>query len=252
MLKKIFQNFINFFGYEIRKKREKSNLTFDEILKKNICERPVVFDVGANFGQSIDRFLSLFDNPKIHSFEPLKKEFLVLKEKFQKKDIYLNNLALGDKEEERKFYVATKSDSSSFYKMNQDTEWIKTRSLENNTSVDKYVKKIENVNVTTLDQYVKLQNIEYIDLLKIDTECHEDKVLIGAKNLLKNKKIKAIQIEIRFDNIYQKYFNFSDIEKYLIPNNFRMVGIELVNNNLFSGITFAADVLYFNRNYFKI
>ena len=87
--------------------------------------------------------------------------------------------------------MATKSDSSSFYKMNRDTEWIKTRSLENNTSVDKYVKKIEKVNVTTLDQYVKLQNIEYIDLLKIDTECHEDKVLIGAKNLLKNKKDKS-------------------------------------------------------------
>ena len=194
----------------------------------------------------------MFDDPKIHSFEPLKKEFLVLKEKFQKKNIYLNNLALGDKEEEREFYVATKSDSSSFYKMNQDTEWIKTRSLENNTSIDKYVNKIENVKVTTLDQYVKLQSIEYIDLLKIDTECHEDKVLLGAKDLLENKKIKAIQIEIRFDNIYQKYFNFSDIEKYLIPNNFRMVGIELVNNNLFSGITFAADVLYFNRSYFKI
>jgi len=89
MLKKNFQNLINFFGYEIRKKKKKSNLTFDEILKKNICERPVVFDVGANFGQSIDRFLSLFNNPKIHSFEPLKKEFLVLKEKFQKKNIYL-------------------------------------------------------------------------------------------------------------------------------------------------------------------
>ena len=40
--------------------------------------------------------------------------------------------------------------------------------------------------------------------------------------------------------------------RFLIPNNFRMVGIELVNNNLFSGITFAADVLYFNKNYFKV
>lgn len=252
MLKRNIQNLINFFGYEIRKKKKKQNLNFDEILKKNMNEKPIIFDVGANYGQSISRFLNLFDNPEIHSFEPLEKEFAFLRKKFQRKNIYLNNLALGDKEEVKEFYVATKSDSSSFYKINKNTEWIKTRSLENNTSIDEYVKKTENVKVTTLDQYVKLKNIEYIDLLKVDTECHEDNVLIGAKNLLENKKIKAIQIEIRFDDIYQKYLNFSDIEKYLVPNNFRMVGIDLINNNLFTGIAFAADVLYFNRNYFKI
>ena len=252
MLKKNLQKFINFFGYEIRKKKKRANLNFDEILKNNISEKPIVFDVGANYGQSIKRFLNLFNNPEVHSFEPLKKEFLFLKEKFKKKNIHLNNLALGDKEEIRKFYIATKSDSSSFYKLNQNSKWIKTRSLENKTSVDQYVKGDESVNVTTLDHYTKLKNIEYIDLLKIDTECHEDKVLIGGKNLLENERIKAIQIEIRFDDVYQKYFNFSDIEKYLVPNNFRMVGIDLINNNLFSGLTFAADVLYFNRNYFKI
>ena len=35
-----------------------------------------------------------------------------------------------------------------------------------------------------------------------------------------------------FDNTYEKYLTFSDIEKYLLPNNFRMVGIDLMNNNL--------------------
>ena len=47
-------------------------------------------------------------------------------------------------------------------------------------------------------------------------------------------------------------FSFSDIEKFLIPNNFRMVGINLINNNLFSGLVFFADVMYFNKNYYKI
>ena len=61
MLKKNLQKFINFFGYEIRKKKKKSNLNFDEILKDNISEKPVVFDVGANYGQSIRRFLNLFN-----------------------------------------------------------------------------------------------------------------------------------------------------------------------------------------------
>ena len=41
-----------------------------------------------------------------------------------------------------------------------------------------------------------------------------------------------------FDNVYEKYFSFSDIEKYLLPNNFRMVGIYLSSNSLFGNLTF--------------
>ena len=55
-----------------------------------------------------------------------------------------------------------------------------------------------------------------------------------------------------FDNVYEKYFSFSDIEKFLIPYNFRMVGIKLSNNNLFSSLVFAADVCYFNKNFYKL
>ena len=40
--------------------------------------------------------------------------------------------------------------------------------------------------------------------------------------------------------------------KYLIPNNYRMVGINLININLFSGLSFVADVMYFNKNHYKI
>lgn len=54
------------------------------------------------------------------------------------------------------------------------------------------------------------------------------------------------------DNVYDKYLSFSDLEKYLIPNNFRLVGLNTINNNLFSGIVFFADILYFNKNKFKL
>ena len=55
-----------------------------------------------------------------------------------------------------------------------------------------------------------------------------------------------------FDDVYDKYFSFSDLEQFLIPWNFRMVGIELSNNNLFTGLVFFADVMYFNKNIYKI
>lgn len=42
------------------------------------------------------------------------------------------------------------------------------------------------------------------------------------------------------------------IEKYLLPNNFRMVGLDLVSNNLFSNLVFFADVYYFNKKHYNV
>ena len=168
------------------------------------------------------------------------------------KNIYLNNFALGDKTEEKEFNVTAKTDNSSFNKINLGTDWLKKRSKEHNTSEESYVTSVQKVNVIKLDDYCKDNNVSVIDLVKIDTQGYEDKVLEGSLNSITQNKIKAIITEITFDNIYDKYFSFSDIEKYLIPYNFRMVGIQLVNNNLFSGLTFASDVYYFNKNFYKL
>ena len=81
--KKIVKKIINIFGYEIKKKDlEIEELSFDQILKKKLIKKkPIIFDVGANNGQSIERFLNLFQGAKIHSFEPLQNEFENLKKK---------------------------------------------------------------------------------------------------------------------------------------------------------------------------
>ena len=42
-----------------------------------------------------------------------------------------------------------------------------------------------------------------------------------------------------FDDVYDKSFSLNELEKYLIPNNFRMVGVDMANNNIFSGLVFV-------------
>ena len=250
MIKKTF----NFFGYEIKKKNKEINeLSFDEILKKEILKsNPLIIDVGANNGQSIERFSNLFDKPIIHSFEPITKEYNELKRKFiENKDIFLNNYALGDKKEKKYLNISVKTENSSFNKINLNTNWIKKRSTEFKVREHDYIKNRQIVNIDTLDNYCKEKKINNIDILKIDTQGYEDKILEGCHKLIKKNKIGIIITEIMFDNVYDKYFSFSDIEKFLIPNDFRMVGINLINNNLFSGILFVADVMYFNKNHYK-
>ena len=251
---KLLKNIFSFLGYDIKKiNKETSNINFDDLLKDKIPNNPVILDVGGNKGQSIERFIKIFDNPTIHSFEPIKKEYDYMIKKFKgKNNIILNNFAIGEKKCIKEFNVTAKTGNSSFNNIQKDTKWLKARSKEYNISEENYIVKKEKISIETLDDYIKKQILKKIDLLKIDTQGYEDKVLEGAVDNLKNQKVGAVITEIMFDNVYSRYLSFSDIEKHLLPNNFRMVGIDLANNNLFSGLVFFADVYYLNKKFHDI
>ena len=234
MIKKLVKKTINKLGFSLKRYNpQNKELYFDDLLKDKISNNPIIFDVGGNKGQSIEKYLKIFDKPIIHSFEPIKTEFDYMCSKFKNnKNIFLNNFALGDKTEEKEFNVTAKTSNSSFNKINLGTDWLKVRSKEYNTSEEGYVTSVQKVNVIKLDDYCKDNNISVIDLVKIDTQGYEDKVLEGSLNSIKQNKIKAIVTEIMFDNVYDKYFSFSDLEKFIIPYNFRMIGIDLNNTDI--------------------
>ena len=124
MIKKNIKNLINYFGYDVSKKRDFSQ-SIDEIAQKKISKNPIVIDVGANEGQSIKRFKNLFEDPIIHSFEPIKEEFEKIKNKYQyDKNIFLNNYALGEEENEKEFNITKKTGNSSFNNVTKGTKWL--------------------------------------------------------------------------------------------------------------------------------
>jgi len=254
IIKKTIKKFLWFIGIEIKKiNKEVSYMSFDDIYKSMLSDKPIIFDIGANQGQSIERFKKIFANSKIYAFEPIKFEYQKLKKKYQNDpNVILNNCAVGEKAGNEKFYVTVKTGNSSFNKVKSGTDWIKVRSKQYNTTVENYIQSTEDVKIITLDDYCFQNNIKNIDLIKIDTQGYEDKVLEGSKNILSNEIISAIESEIMLDNVYEKYLNFTDLERNLISNNFRIVGINTINNNLFSGLTFHADVLYFNKKKFNL
>lgn len=251
---KLIKNTLNKFGLDLRRlDPELKQINFDDLLKKKISKNPVIIDVGGNKGQSIEKYIKIFSNPTIHSFEPVKSEFNFMHEKFKNnRKIFLNNFALGDKTCKQKFNITAITGNSSFNGISPGTKWLKARSKQTGTTSKTYIKTIQKVNIKKLDDYVEINNIDKIDLVKIDTQGYEDKVLKGSQKILKSNKVKIILTEIMFDNVYNKYFSFSDIEKFIIPHDFRMVGIDLPVNNLFTGLVFFADVYYFNKNYYNI
>lgn len=228
ILKLIIQNILFLFGFKIIKIKSKKFKNFDEIYKLLLKKKCVIFDVGANKGQSIKRFLK-FNNPIIYSFEPNTKAYSILKKKYNyNKNCYLNNIALGEKKIEKLFFEYHKDELSSFNRIEGQ---------------DKIKKNEIKVLVDTLDNFVKKNNLKKINLLKIDTQGYEENVLLGSINLLKQNKIDIIEVELILGKYYNKYTSFYKIEKVLSNGKYRLIALDRRPN------VFENSKLYFNAIY---
>ena len=243
MLKNFIQKLIKPLGYKIIKSSSIEKSDLDAMTKLVIKKsEPVIFDVGANVGQSIKRYKKIFENPILHSFEPSIDAVNILKEKYKnEKDLFVINSAVGEKDENLEFNINASNTHSSFKKLIPNTTWIKKRSKTANVDSNEYTTKKVSTKIITLDDYVKKNNINNIDILKIDTQGYEDKVLLGAKNLITNNKIKLIQLELIFSEIYENPLQIYDIEKILIPNNYKLFGISN-SGSLISDYIFQVDL----------
>ena len=234
MIERILHKIINFFGYKISKFRSTDLDYFTKIL--NNSEEPIIFDVGANGGQSIVRYKKIFPNSIIHSFEPDKNEVERMFAKYQTDNsVILNNVAVGEKPGNLEFNINAETSQSSFKNVIPNTTWFKQG--ERRT-----IKKI-NSKIITLDDYCSKNNITQIDILKIDTQGYEDKVLEGAIELLKYNKIKIIELELIFSEIYENPLQIYDVEKHLMPNKYKLFGISN-GGSLISHYIYSSDHIY--------
>lgn len=154
------------------------------MLKKMIVRSSIVFEVGANVGNHMERYLRYNKDVRIHAFEPSPGSFEELKRKFDlKPGVFLNNIALSNSPGVMDFYLywETGGGNSLYYN-------------EYQAGVSKEVRKIK-VGVDTLDCYMDLNKIDKIDFIKMDVEGNEYKVLLGLSLALRNRAVKAIQFE---------------------------------------------------------
>ena len=195
---------------------------------------PIVFDVGMNHGQTLKKILKVFPSSQIHGFEASKYCFEQLEKDFNKeKNIVLNSVGLADISGVLEFNEYSWDAMNSFL----------NRAYGNAQIIDTY-----KVNVTTIDDYCKKNNIENIHILKSDTEGFELKVLNGAENMMNKNKIKFVFIELFFDLNFIGQSSVGEIFSFLEKNNFSLV--KFYDFSLTGGgLASKSDALFINKNF---
>lgn len=177
----------------------------------NGCNLDIIFDVGANIGQTASTAIKHFPNSRIYSFEPVPSTFqaLLAKTKLFPQVIQINS-ALGSQISRLPITSKPLAQTNTLISSSDDLK-------ENNCET-------VFVDVDTIDNFCKENKIDKINLLKIDTEGYEIEVLKGAKQFLSLNKIDYILAECEFvTRTNEIHGNFVEILNYLQPFQYNVV-----------------------------
>ena len=179
-----------------------------------------IIDVGAHKGEFAQNAIQIKSVNKIIAFEPQKKIFEILKEKFVNNDkISLNNFALSEKVEKKIMKINKMTATSTLnHEINKNSLYFKFKSFllyQKNSIISE-----EEIDTTTFDVFFNGKTFDPNTLLKIDTEGYELHVLKGSNQ--KIKEVKYVLIENQFSKMY-KNVNFEDCHEFLKRKNFRLL-----------------------------
>lgn len=152
-----------------------------------VPDATMVFDIGANIGQTIESISSRWPAARIVAFEPSPKSIEVLRSRFARSpNVELQQLAMGDAPGQAQFHLALK------HSVNDSL--LPTAWDEGTTVV--------NVAVETVDRFCAQRQIGRIDVLKVDTQGYDLHVLRGAMQMLERRAIRAVLAEVAFIPMY--------------------------------------------------
>jgi FkbM family methyltransferase len=154
------------------------------------CIPRTIFDVGAHIGQTANEFRRRFPKARIFSFEPFPNSFQTLSANFEL-DPKTKVFNYGFAEKLGKFPFHDNSSSATNSLLSTDAMGSVTWGeglLETNQIIQAEFK--------TIDYVVRDLNIEKIDILKLDVQGAEFKVLKGAAETFKTRIVDIIYSEI--------------------------------------------------------
>lgn len=201
----------------------------------------VIFDIGANIGQTVNFYKTIYPNSTIYTFEPIPSTFSALERNCKGiVGVFPFNIAFGETTESRTVRIV-KDQTSVVNSINDNFQNRLGLSEDGYDEVD--------IRIKTLDDFVGKEKIETIDLLKIDTEGFEVQILNGAKNLLNSGKVSAIVCEAGFVRSNTRNTYFGDINDILDGYGYALFGIYEMGHLGFKKGFHYGNLLYLSKDF---
>jgi FkbM family methyltransferase len=236
-VKHIFSKVTGYWIHKLNTLPIGTDLFYDITQRLGYSNVNIVFDVGANEGQTVRWIKHHLPYSVIYVFEPVCSTYNKLKiaiAHFTK--IHVENLALGDLSGTKIIKLFT-----DYSVLNSLTEHAMNHEV-NATE--------ELIKIDTLDNYCHLKNIEKIDLLKIDTEGYEINVLKGANKLLDEKRISFIYCEVGFNESNQRNTSFALLTSFLEAKGYFFYAMYQIDSHGWKNGNHLANALFIQKDIF--
>ena len=193
-----------------------------KILKKYLNSKIIFFDIGYNLGFETNKIIKNFSKKilEVHAFEPNPNIKINTPP-----NVRLNRVAISNKKKKNRKFIIKKISSSSGLKT-----YIKTNSKDEEIIVK----------TISLKDYCKKNNVNKIDLMKIDVEGAELECLLSLGRYIQN--IKLLKVELTNQNIFE-------VINFLSKHSFEFLG---VTNTKYVNLKFSCSNAFFlNSKYRK-
>ncbi|MGM9506792.1 FkbM family methyltransferase [Larkinella sp. GY13] len=234
-MKTLLRKIVQKYGFDIKR------IPIDSIEKQHLkllnkYEINLVFDIGANVGQFVQKLRKNGYRGRVVSFEPLPDAFQELKRKADRDPGWTAvHMAVGDTIGETQINVAKNSYSSSILEM--------LPSHLDSAPQSTYSHKI-NVTLQTVDAFIEQYLIQNSQLyVKIDTQGYEKKVFDGCLKSL--NKISGFQMELSLIHLYQGETLMHEMVEILREHGFKLMMLDNGHHHHETGELLQVDGFFF-------
>jgi FkbM family methyltransferase len=169
----------------------------------------VVFDVGANDGRTILRLQHQLARPRIFAFEPVASTYRSLVERTaQLPNVRTFRLALGASAGTGTMYLNDIHAMDSF-----SPAWTPAAA------------GTETVPLSTVDEVMNAEKVDFVHFLKIDTEGYELEVLRGAERALGESRVGIVQVEVGVDQIDRPFLPLERARAHMADRGYFLYGV---------------------------
>lgn len=165
---------------------------------------PVVFDVGANKGDTAALFRGMFPGSTVHAFEPFPETIAMLRERFGGDGaVRIVEAAVSKEAGRATFHVNHAHATNSLLARPEESERFYPKNAGPKGEIE--------VATISLDDYCDAQGIERVALLKLDIQGGELMAIGGAQRMLGEGRVDVVYSEIQFVELYEGAAQFDQV-----------------------------------------